>query len=316
MASNIVSARERVLVIFPGALGDLMCLLPALQILARRYWDCDLELMARAELADFAVGRMSIARGHSIDRRELGLLFSAADNAAEAAEFFGMFSCIHSFFGHDDPRLRQTLPQACRGKVFFHPFRPVAGGHVAAAYVESIGDPPGDPVLQPAAGAIDLNAADLAEACRLLELRGVEPGHFILLMPGSGSRTKNWPAESYLELARHLGESTPIVTVLGPAEEDLDQVFSGLGPVKSPPLGTLAGMARLSLAFIGNDSGTSHLAAAAGGHGMVIFGPTDPERWRPLGRVTVLRRMPLQDLRWPEVAQALKIQRDRAESNR
>ena len=204
-----------------------------------------------------------------------------------------MFSCIHSFFGHEDPRLRQTLPQACRGKVFFHPFRPVAVDTSPRPTLKASGSRQGNPVLQPAAGAIDLNAADLAEACRLLELRGVEPGHFILLMPGSGSRTKNWPAESYLELARHLGESTPIVTVLGPAEEDLDQVFSGLGPVKSPPLGTLAGMARLSLAFIGNDSGTSHLAAAAGAHGMVIFGPTDPERWRPLGRVTVLRRMPL-----------------------
>ncbi|MGO9061941.1 MAG: glycosyltransferase family 9 protein [Candidatus Binataceae bacterium] len=317
MASNTVSTRERVLVIFPGALGDLMCLLPALKVLARRYHGRDLELMARAELANFAVGRMGIARAHSIDRREVSLLFSPADNAAaEAREFFGIFSRVHSFFGHDDARLRQTLPQACGGEVFFHPFRPAAGGHVAAAYVESLGEPRGDGGLRSVAGAINLSAEDLAQAGQLLESRGVEAGSFILLMPGSGSRTKNWPAEGYLELARRLGESIPTITVLGPAEEHLDSLFSGLRPVKSPSLGTLAGLARLSRAFVGNDSGTSHLAAAAGGHGVVIFGPTDPERWRPLGRVIVLQRIQLQDLRWQEVAQALTGLRERAESDR
>ena len=317
MAYNTAPIRDRVLVIFPGALGDLICLLPALRILARRYHDCDLELMARAELANFAVGRMGIVRAHSIDRRELSLLFSPADDATpRAREFFKTFSRVHSFFGFDNAHLRQTLPQAAGGGVFFHPFRPAAEGHIAAAYVDSLGEPLNGGGLPADTATIDLTAGDLAQARRMIASRGTEAGRYILLMPGSGSRTKNWPAESYLQLARDLGSSTAIVTVLGPAEEHLEAAFSDLNPLKNPPLGTLAGLARLSGVFVGNDSGVSHLAAAAGGRGMVIFGPSDPVRWRPLGRVTVLRRMPLQDLRWQEVAHALTDLRERAESER
>ncbi len=33
--------------------------------------------------------------------------------------------------------------------------------------------------------------------------------------------------------------------------------------------------------WIGNDSGMSHLAGALGRRGVVLFGPTRPERWRP-----------------------------------
>lgn len=65
----------RVLIIFPGALGDLICLAPTIAAIARRHRSAELELMARYELAEFAVGRLGITRAHSIDRREVALLF-------------------------------------------------------------------------------------------------------------------------------------------------------------------------------------------------------------------------------------------------
>ena len=75
-----------------------------------------------------------------------------------------------------------------------------------------------------------------------------------------------------------------------------------------PTLSTLAGLSRLAAAFVGNDSGVSHLAAAAGAPGVVIFGPTDPDRWRPLGQVRVVRAANLGNLPVPEVASALREQ--------
>src|SRR5271155_698168 len=87
----------RVLAIFPGALGDLMCLMPALAAISRRHPDASVELMARLELARLVVGRSVVARGHSIDAREVGELF--ADEAAGGARrFFGEFDRIYSFF--------------------------------------------------------------------------------------------------------------------------------------------------------------------------------------------------------------------------
>ena len=61
----------------------------------------------------------------------------------------------------------------------------------------------------------------------------------------------------------------------------------------------------MASAFVGNDSGISHLAAAIGTPGVVLFGPTDPRRWRPLGEVKVLACSSLHDLQALEVAQAL-----------
>jgi ADP-heptose:LPS heptosyltransferase len=41
--------------------------------------------------------------------------------------------------------------------------------------------------------------------------------------------------------------------------------------------------------FLGNDSGPTHLAAQVGLPTLALFGPTDPQRWRPVGpAVTVL----------------------------
>jgi ADP-heptose:LPS heptosyltransferase len=255
----------------------------------------------------------------------VSLLFSpAADAATGAAEFFATFAAIHSFFGFGDPRPREVLARACRGAVFFHPFRPRGGGHVSAAYREALGKARTRADLPDGASGsastlqegIELEAEDLASARRLLAQYDLSAGGFILLMPGSGSPAKNWPAESYRELGRKLGESSEVLMVLGPAEERLISSFAGLRCLFNPSLGALAGIARLARAFVANDSGVAHLAAASGGQGVVIFGPTDPLRWRPLGRVIVLRRMPLSGLRWQEVAAATESLAECAESSR
>src|SRR5262249_51598333 len=45
-----------------------------------------------------------------------------------------------------------------------------------------------------------------------------------------------------------------------------------------PEVGALASMAAL---YVGNDNGVGHLAAASGGKVLMIFGPSDPHRYRP-----------------------------------
>jgi heptosyltransferase III len=59
---------------------------------------------------------------------------------------------------------------------------------------------------------------------------------------------------------------------------------------RSLPLRTLAATLARASVYVGNDSGVTHLAAAAGTPAVAIFGPTDPAQWSPLGRaVRVLR---------------------------
>ena len=300
--------RERVLVIFPGALGDLVCLGPALRALAKRHRDATLELMAREELARFAVSHLGIATDHSIDRREVAALFAASPDFTEASRFFRPFSRIHSFFASDDARFRRALEAAAApATVTFHAFRPAGAGHVAAGYLDEIGERGA-----PLDAHLEVLAGDIVEARRALTRLGLGDGRVVLLFPGSGGAHKNWPAENFAALASALAPRLRALVVLGPAERVIEPLLMpllasrGIAWLRDRPLGTIAGLARIASGFVGNDSGVSHLAAAAGAPGVAIFGPTDPDRWRPLGRVRVVQALDLADLTPAEVASALR----------
>ena len=299
---------NRVLVIFPGALGDLMCLMPALAAISRRHPGASVELMARFELARLVVGRSVVERAHSIDAREVGELF--ADGASGGARrFFGEFDRIYSFFASDDARFRARLAAATDGEVSFHPFRPGGEGHVSAGYLRAIGEgaSPIDARLEP-------TPDDLAAAARVLAESKCDSSNLIVIFPGSGSPGKNWPADKFAALASKMSLSNrvSVAVILGPAESSMEPIFreAGVPVLKDLDLPTVAAIARLASAFVGNDSGVSHLAAAVGAPGVVIFGPTDPARWRPIGpggdaQTRVLRGEPIDSIETREVAAAI-----------
>jgi ADP-heptose:LPS heptosyltransferase len=321
-------AIRRALVIFPGALGDLMCLMPALGAISRRHPGASVELMARFELARLAAGRTVVARGHSIDAREVGELF-ADETSGGARRFFGDFDRVYSFFASDDARFRARLAAATDGQVSFHPFRPDGEGHVSAGYLREI-----DAAASAMGARLEPTPDDLAAASRVLAESGCDSSNLIAIFPGSGSPGKNWPGEKFAALAARLPKRSGILrsadsapndkeagrndergsrlVILGPAETSLEPIFreAGVPVLKDLELPTVAAIARLAAAFVGNDSGVSHLAAAVGAPGVVIFGPTDPARWRPMGpggdaRIRILRGEPIDSIATGEVVCAI-----------
>jgi lipopolysaccharide heptosyltransferase I len=110
-------------------------------------------------------------------------------------------------------------------------------------------------------------------------------GQFALLNPAGGWVTKLWPAERFGELAdmlwRELG--MPSVVVTGPGEEALAERVRNAGSSSktvfaTPTLKGLYEIARRSSAYVGGDTGPTHLAVAAGAPVVGIYGPT--EWWR------------------------------------
>ncbi len=85
---------------------------------------------------------------------------------------------------------------------------------------------------------------------------------FIAIHPFSGSLRKNWPLD--------------VQWCAGP-EDQLE------GAVRITNLYELACWLATGRLYIGNDSGITHLAAAAGTPVVAIFGPTDPAVWAPRG---------------------------------
>ncbi len=303
---------RRVLVIFPGALGDLMCLMPALGAIARRHRGACVELMARFELARLAAGRTVVARAHSIDAREVGALFTdepAVDS--DARRFFADFDRIYSFFVSDDLDFRARIRAATDAAVSFHPFRPGGDGHVSAAYLRAVEC---NETASPAYPRLEPTADDLAAAARVIAQSGCGRSNLTVIFPGSGSPAKNWPADKFAALASTLSNRASVAVILGPAEISIEPIFreSGVPVWKHLDLPTVAAIARAASAFVGVDSGVSHLAAATGASGVVLFGPTDPARWRPLspdafGQIVILRRNPIDSIEADEVAAALAV---------
>ena len=73
---------------------------------------------------------------------------------------------------------------------------------------------------------------------------------------------------------------------MGPADESAAAPLAALpGAVvaRDLPLRVLAGRLAGAGLYLGNDSGVSHLAAAAGAPTLALFGPTDPAVWSPVG---------------------------------
>ena len=135
----------------------------------------------------------------------------------------------------------------------------------------------------------------------------------VVLHPGSGSRDKCWPVERFVELAKKLSAGARAVrVVLGEVEQerwpraDVD-ALAAVGEVRQPAtLLELADSLQGASAFVGNDSGPGHLAGVLGLPTLCLFGPTNPDRWRPLGpAVRTLRREPIAALSAAEVYDTL-----------
>ena len=110
-----------------------------------------------------------------------------------------------------------------------------------------------------------------------------------IISPGAGSVKKRWPLERFMMVAAELKKRglQPSI-LLGPAEVDLEAVLqhgsqSRPQVVKTRTFQELITLLESAVIYIGNDSGVSHLAAFLGVPTLVIFGPSDPDRWRPFG---------------------------------
>lgn len=137
-------------------------------------------------------------------------------------------------------------------------------------------------------------------------------GH-VLCHVGAGSETKRWPLDRFGSLTRGLVDRF----IAGEVEAERftareRDMFRGLGGTILRDLDELAATLRGARLVIACDSGPGHLAAQIGVPTLSLFGPTDPERWAPVGpRVRVVAPPEPSPMSWltPErvIAEALAL---------
>lgn len=281
---------RRVMVLFPGSLGDLLCFLPALEVIAEE-WSGRVFFVGRASLFDLIRRLSYVDRVISLDSRTLTPLFVAGSGSVEDLALFSVVSRVFSWFGHNYPEVRANLARVVSGPVqTFDFFVGQEQCHAATYYLRCVG------VQEVRCPTFVLGTQEKEWARQYWSARGWRPSTKVLAIhPGSGGRRKRWVSEGFTTVARWWKgqRNCQVLVLLGPAEAHEAQQWQQIGEVETDlSLVLVAALLSRADVYLGNDSGVSHLAGAVGARGVVLFGPTLPQLWRPLGgALTVLRNV-------------------------
>jgi lipopolysaccharide heptosyltransferase III len=238
---------RRLLVIRPGAIGDTIASLPALEFVTSQATEWAELWVSPACVPLIRFGdRVRAIPDTGLDLLELGLETPARTALAE-------FDAIVSWYGS----ARAEFREAVRDYPFtFHPALPPQGCEMHATdwYSAQVGAP--------------------GQAVPVIDIASPQRD-FIACQPFSGSPRKNWDLAKFRELATHL--SIPVEFCAGP-DEHLPEAH------RFQSLDKLAEWLSRARGYVGNDSGITHFAAALGIPVVAIFRCTDPRVWAPRGR--------------------------------
>jgi len=281
-------AIERLIVRAPNWLGDAVMALPAVTAVRRAYPASRVVVAARAGVAPLFRERTAAApnevvvvdeRGEAAELRALRgdavLLLPNSFRSAWVTRLAG----IRERWGYRAAGRGWLLTRAVA--------RPRRSGglhhvHYYRELVRGLGIDPGDD----ATPRVTPQLVTLEKADALLVRSGLEPGQRIAgFAPGAAYGTaKRWPPDRVARVIDVLGRNGTTSVLVGAAgDRDTGRAIeSALPPgarvvnlIGRTSLGELIGVVARCAAFVSNDSGAMHVAAALGVPVTAIFGPTD-----------------------------------------
>lgn len=271
-------SKGRILVIRGGAIGDFILTLPAVAALRKQFPQTYLEVLGYPHVALLAKLAGYVDEVRSIEAKALAGFF-ARHGALDPAlsEHFGTFNIIVSYLYDPDQVFQENVARSSKAQFIAGQHRPDEAQNIHATEV----------FLKP----LERLAIFGAEPVPRINLPpGLRSGtRTLVIHPGSGSEAKNWPEKHWATLLRIIAMETPWRVLLagGEAEGDRLQRLSSIMPIERlnvamhQPLTELAARLAACDAFIGHDSGITHLAAAVGLRGIALWSGTKPSIWRP-----------------------------------
>jgi ADP-heptose:LPS heptosyltransferase len=268
---------RRILLLRAGAIGDFILTLPALAALRAAWPEARIVLFGHPRTHELALAAHVVDEVRSIDAADVARLHIwPAAISRDFSSLLKSFDLAVSWLSDPDEVVCRNLRNegipivaACSPKPAF--------GHAC------------EHLLSPLR---ELGMKVPAHACPRLDIESEREtagsGRLVVLHPGSGSESKNWPLDRFLELAGRIESDLGCACAFSAGEAD-ERVAGRLR--KEAPARVLPAMSLLNLArrlrggagYVGNDSGITHLAAAAGCPTVAVFGPSDSAVWGPRG---------------------------------
>jgi heptosyltransferase-2 len=294
---------RRLIVRAPNWLGDAVMALPALGAVRRAFRSSTLILAATSSVAPLFEERTAAAPDEilTIDRaREVAQLRASGADAV---------LLLTNSFGSAWVARRSGLPErwgyraAGRSRLLTRRVtRPKGTVHQVEYYlalVRGLGiDAPAAAATRP---TLEPSPLAHARAGTLLANAGVAPSATIVgFAPGAAyGQAKRWPPDRVARVIEALARDGVVAVLVG-ARADRDTaraIESTLAPgthvvdlIGRTSLRELVGVIGRCAAFVSNDSGAMHVAAAVGVPLTAIFGPTDERATAPAGAADVIVR--------------------------
>lgn len=286
------SIPRRILVVRGGAIGDFVLTLPVLGALRAAHPRAAVAVLGARECGELAVAGGLADEARVLDSREWTGFFVENGACDEGAcKWLADFDWVISFL-HDPKGVFQINVCRASGARFVKGcHRPADGAGASAAKVLLR-------ALEPL-GIMDVGAVPR------LELSPTESdgpnGDVLAVHPGSGGAAKNWPEENWAEFLSQWMEQmdADLLLVGGEAEAERVARLSARLPrerhrvLLHAPLVEVARALGECRAFVGHDSGITHLAAAVGLPGVVLWVDTDAVVWRPPSEAMDLLQQPI-----------------------
>lgn len=246
-------------VLHRGALGDSVLTWPVLRHLVRSGVETTFVAdPAKAELASACVG----VHAMSAESPEMIALWREGGSLRGRPGAGLVLDYEHGASQARDARVKRMFPKA---RVV--PMPQACGGEALRAFVEA------HPLAR-----VETRASESEEASGA-----------IVLHVGAGSDAKRWAMANWCELHERLcDEGAGVVAIAGEVERERFSrtdagFFQRMGGRWIETLGELREIVDGARAFVGNDSGPTHLAAQMGVATLALFGATDARAWAPVG---------------------------------
>ncbi|MCU0782848.1 MAG: glycosyltransferase family 9 protein [Verrucomicrobia bacterium] len=294
-------SKGKILVIRGGAIGDFILTLPAITALRKQFPKAHLEVLGYPHIVQLALAGGLVNRVQPIEARGLAGFFArGGELAPDLVDYFSEFDLIVSYLFDPDGIFQTNVGRCCHGQFIAATHRPNEGEKIHAGKVylkplERLTIFDADPVPR-----INLagtrSTASLTSQAETEDGDAVERVPTVALHPGSGSEKKNWPEANWADLLRALVNSTALNLLLVGGEAEGERLRNLVAAVptariavaQSLPLVELAVRLQPCIAFVGHDSGITHLAAALGLPTLVLWADSVEEIWRPQGESVVI----------------------------
>jgi len=289
---------QRILIVKPSAIGDVVHTLPVLNLLRTRYPSAHIAWLVTPTCGGILAGHPQLDEIIPFERKKWSRAWSLMQTLRR-----GKFDLVLDLQG----LLRSGLFTWASGApvrvgfanaremapLFYTHHVPVPDVEVHAierylSMAEAVGCERG-----PVTYVFPTDDADRAAAAGMLG----DIGRYAVVLPGTNWPTKRWPAEKFAGMVAPLRERFGLSTVIAGAPGEGDAVAklapAALNVCGKTSLRQLVALLEKASLVIANDSGPMHIAVALDRPLVTPFGPTNPVRTGPYGRPDSVVRIDL-----------------------